>query len=507
MIRRNKKELSKRELQALMRIDFATFVERSFYELNPHTKYLHNWHIEVMAAALEECRLGQRHRLIVNLPPRSLKSFIVSVAWVAFVLGHNPAAQVMCVSYGQELANRHALDCRRLMLSPFYQELFPGTRLDPGKMAVHDFSTTAGGGRLAVSIGGAVTGRGADFIVIDDWLKPDEALSETQRTSANSYYDHTLISRLNDKRNGGIIIVGQRLHEDDLVGHVLQQDEWKVLRFPAIAEEDETHVIETPTGRKSFSRRAGEVLHPEREPLEALELIRRILGEYHFAAQYQQSPSPLGGGMIKHDWFKTYAAYEKPKDFELIFQSWDTANKSTELCDYSVCTTWGVSNGHLYLLDVTRKRLDYPELRREAKQLAAQYGVKIILIEDRGSGTCLIQDLIADRVYGVTRYDPKLEKIMRMHAVSSIIENGFVHIPAQADWLAEYLHEMGLFHKGQHDDQVDSTSQALDWFKTGAWQGGWPVEFYREEKAQEEGSTPEAPGKFRKLPWWKPAFG
>jgi len=200
--------------------------------------------------------------------------------------------------------------------------------------------------------------------------------------------------------------------------------------------------------------------------------IREIQGEYHFAGQYQQAPSPLGGGMIKTDWFKTYSPEELPKEFDLVFQSWDTANKSSELNDYSVCTTWGVRKDHLYLLHVFRKRLDYPDLRRAVKQQASLFRAKKILIEDKASGTQLLQDLQNDGVHGATAYGNPMNKVMRMHSVSSTIENGFVHIPAQADWIAEYLHEMAAFPRGKYDDQVDATSQALDWSKQGMdWLG------------------------------------
>src|SRR4051794_21133814 len=179
------------------------------------------------------------------------------------------------------------------MMSPWYRRMFP-TRLAPHRQAVQEFITTRQGYRLATSTGGVLTGRGADIIVIDDPLKPEEALSQAQRRACNEWYDHTLYSRLNDKRHGAIVIVMQRLHEDDLVGHVLEQEAWEVVRFPAIAETDETHEVETILGPRSFTRRRDEALHPEREPLDTLDLIRRAIGEYHFAGQYQQSPAPLG---------------------------------------------------------------------------------------------------------------------------------------------------------------------------------------------------------------------
>jgi predicted phage terminase large subunit-like protein len=471
--------ITEEELQVALRLDFATFVERSFYELSPQTEYLHNWHIDVISEALYRCLAGKLRRLIINVPPRSLKSHMASIAFPAFLLGHSPSSQIICASYAQDLADKHAGDCRSLIQSPFYQELFPGVRLSSRRPALNDFTTTEKGFRLSTSVGGVLTGRGADFIIIDDPLKPDEALSETQRKTVNEWFDHTVVSRQNNKTTGCIILIMQRLHEDDLVGHVLKHGDWEVLTFPAIAETDEVYTIPSLFGRQTFSRRAGEALHAAREPLELLALMRETQGEYNFAGQYQQSPSPLGGGMIKTSWFKTYTPVELPAEFELIFQSWDTANKTSELNDYSVCTTWGLWKNHLYLLHVYRHRLDYPDLKRAVKEQAEAHCAKTILIEDKASGTQLIQDLRADGVHGATRYEPKMEKIMRMHSASSSIENGLVHIPTEAHWRPEYLHELSSFPKGKYDDQVDSTSQALDWAKNGTF-NSWVCELARE---------------------------
>jgi len=325
-----------------------------------------------------------------------------------------------------------------------------------------------------------LTGRGADYIIIDDPLKPDEALSDTQRNAVNEWFDHTLYSRLNDKRKGCIVIIMQRLHEDDLVGHVLGQESWDLVRLPAIAEENETHIIQTPYKTRTVMRRAGEALHPEREPVATLKNLRRTLGEYNFAGQYQQQPAPLGGGMVKAVWFKKYAQGEEPAQFDLLFQSWDTANKSTELSDFSVCTTWGCKDGRLYLLNLLRKRLDYPDLKRAVREQAEYFRPNNILIEDKASGTQLIQELIRDGVHGVTRYVPTMDKIMRLHSITSTIENGFTYLPKEADWLAGYLHEVTTFPNGKHDDQVDSTSQALDWIKRGSHIYG-VLDFYKQE--------------------------
>ena len=265
-------------------------------------------------------------------------------------------------------------------------------RLAAHRQAVQEFITTAQGYRLATSNGGVLTGRGADIILIDDPLKPEEALSDAQRQAANDWFDHTLYSRINDKRRGAIVIIMQRLHEDDLVGHVLAQEPWEVVRFPAIAETDGVHEIETIWGPRCFTRRQGEALHPEREPLETLGRIRRTVGEYNFAGQYQQTPAPLGGGMVKAEWFKRFGANQRPESFERIVQSWDTANKATELSDFSVCTTWGLKGKDFYLLNVLRKRLEYPALKRAVREQQSLFNANVVLIEDKASGTQLIRN-------------------------------------------------------------------------------------------------------------------
>ena len=258
-----------------------------------------------------------------------------------------------------------------------------------------------------------------------------------------------------------------------------------MIRLPAIAEQDETYVIETPYGTSRFGRRQGEALHPEREPLEILHRIRETLGEYNFAGQYQQVPAPSGGGLVKAEWFRTYSAAESPVDFEMVFQSWDTANKPTELSDYSVCTTWAVKEKHLYLLHVCRKRLDYPDLKRAVREQAEAFGPETILIEDKASGTQLIQELVNDGEHRVKKYEPTMDKTMRMHSVTSTIENGFVHLPDKAAWLGEYMHELAGFPNGKYDDQADSTSQALDWFKQSSMDSQYGVLDYFKTEIQQ----------------------
>jgi predicted phage terminase large subunit-like protein len=459
-------ELTQEEYRLILQQHLASFIERSFLELNPEARFSSSPHLEVMASKLDLCRQGKLRRLIVNLPPRSLKSHSVSVALVAWLLGHDPAAQVICASYGQDLADKHARDCRTLMLSNFYQSLFPRTRLSPAKQSVNEFTTTKQGFRMSTSVGGVLTGRGADLIILDDPLKPDDAMSEPRRKSVNDWYDNTLLSRLNDKEGGVIIIVMQRVHQDDLVGHVLEQGGWEVLSFAAIAEEDETFAIEDTFGRRWFQRRKGEALHPERESLETLSKIRSTIGEYNFSSQYQQRPIPVGGAIVKLAWLRHYERGTEPAEFSYILQSWDTANKAGELNDHSVCTTWGVhGRDRYYLLDVYRRRFEFPQLKRAVKELAERYDPRTILIEDKASGTQLIQDLKTEGMYRIKPYLPPAgtDKIMRLNSQTAKFEAGHVLLPNDAPWLAEYISELLAFPGSRHDDQVDSTTQALEY--------------------------------------------
>ena len=274
----------------LLRHDLCAFIHRSFLELNPQNPFHPGWHIEVIAAKLDEVRRGQCKRLIVNLPPRHLKSHAISIAFPAWILGLEPSKKLLSVTYGQDLSDDLARKSRTLMMSEFYQSLFD-TRLSRGREAVSDYETTDGGCRLSTSVRGALTGRGADIIIVDDPLKADDALSESLRRSVNEWWDNTLRTRLNNAQTGSIIIVMQRLHADDLVAHVQEQEPWDVLSLPALAEQDETYTISTPYGRNRIYRKEGEILHEALLSHSALEAQRLTIKDYNFTAQYQQNPN------------------------------------------------------------------------------------------------------------------------------------------------------------------------------------------------------------------------
>jgi predicted phage terminase large subunit-like protein len=450
-----------RMLTTLMRTDLSSFIQKSFQIVSPGDRYRHNWHVDAIAYQLERCLRGEINRLIITLPPRNLKSIAVSVAFPAFILGQRPKAEIIGVSYAQDLSQKHARDTRAVMQSKFYRRAFPLTRLDPKKSAEAEFMTTRKGVRLATSIGGTLTGRGGDFIIIDDAHKPDESLSDVKRQSVIEWYRSTLTSRLNDKDEGVIIVVQQRVYEEDLAGYLLEQGGWTHLNLPAIAEEGQTIQLGPKLGR---IRTEGSALHPERESLEILAQLKSDMGSYAFAAQYQQQPAPAGGGLIKKAWFGEYDVAPTKTSGDLVIQSWDTASKSGELNDYSVCTTWLKRDGRLYLLSVLRRRFEFPDLLRAVKSMYWNWNADELIIEDKGSGTSLIQQLRKDQIYPRAE-NPELDKIYRMVGETAIMEAGGVFLPKHAAWKDDYLGELCRFPNGRHDDQVDSTSQALSYVR------------------------------------------
>ena len=458
----------------LLRHDFCAFIHRSFLQLNASTRFQPNWHIEVLAAKLEAVRRGECKRLIINIPPRHLKSHATSIAFPAWLLGQDPSMRILVVTYAQDFSDKLARDFRELMRSPFYQALFD-TR--PSSQAMSEYETTTGGYRLSGSIGGGITGRGADIIIIDDPIKADDAQSDNRRTSVNDWYDNTLRSRLNSQEDGAIIIVMQRLHIDDLVGHVTEHETWDVVAIPAIAEHDEIYEFQTPFGTRRITRHDGDTLQPNLLSRDKLELLRRGMTEYNFAAQYQQNPQPPSGNVVKREWLKFYEPSERPPKFEQVVQSWDTANKDTELANYSVCTTWGLKDKRMYLLGVFRRKLDFPGLKRAVNDQVSLHSPTVVLVEDKASGTSLIHELRADGL-SIVEAAPSIDgdKVMRLRSQTAKIEGGFVLLPKEAPWLAPYILELIAFPNSRYDDQVDSTVFALAWFGLNQSSYGWTRE-------------------------------
>lgn len=286
------------------------------------------------------------------------------------MLGKDPKKRFVCVSYSADLAQKHARDCRAIMQGDWYRKIFPKTVLPRGGGAEMDFRTSKGGGRLSTSVGGTLTGRGGDIIVIDDPVKPDEAMSATTRAGVLDWYSNTLSSRLNNKETGCIILVMQRLHEEDLAGHLLKSSGWEHLNLPAIAETQEK--IATGKNKHHF-REAGDALHPERESIARLEQQKQVMGSAVFFAQYQQAPVPAAGLYVKHAWLARYTTAPTKQPGDVIVQSWDTASKDGVFSDYSVCITAFKRKRMFYILDVYRDKLKFPDLRRKVVELAQRY--------------------------------------------------------------------------------------------------------------------------------------
>jgi predicted phage terminase large subunit-like protein len=456
-----------RVLRAILRTELPFFIRKVFATISPAETYRHNWHVDAIAHQLMRVHSGEGRRLLINQPPRSLKSICVSVAYVAWLLGHYPTRRVIVASYSGDFAAELHRQFRMVVGSEWYAALFPTLRW--AKETGLELITTQGGSRYATSVGGTLTGRGADLIIVDDPLNANEVHSEPARKRVIDWYGGALVSRLNDKQTGSIIAVMQRLHEDDLAGHLMRQGGWDHLDMPAIALENE--IIELGHA-KSHARRSGDVLHPERESREALEAIKAEVGSLLFSAQYQQRPVPVEGNLIRRSWFLAYDSLPASPSRTRIVQSWDVAMMTGSRNDYSACTTWLTQKNDAYLLHVYRGRLEYPELRRKVIGLATEHRATTVLIENAGPGMNLLQDLRAAMPLGMTRpigVKPEGSKVDRMAAQSAKIEAGQVHLPNSAPWLGEFLTELLSFPYGRHDDQVDSVSQFLRWLQNDAY--------------------------------------
>lgn len=447
-------------LNALLRKDLSSFTQRVVGTVDPGARYLHNWHVDAIAWQLERVASGEVKRLIITIPPRCLKSISASVAFPAWLLGHHPRKNVLAVSYAEGLSEKLALDCMKVIEAGWYRDIFPMTRIARNRSARSDFATTLGGGRYSTTVGGTLTGRGGDIIIIDDPNKPEDALSNLKRQRVLEWFGSTLLSRLNDPANSAIILIQQRVHEEDLAGFLLEQGEWEHLDLQAIAEDFSAIDL---GWRGQIKRVPGHLLHPERLSRKLLETYRQQTGSYVFAAQYQQRPAPLGGGLVKWDWFQTYDAMSTRRTGDRIVQSWDTASKADEANDWSVCTTWLVRGRTAWLLNVYRVKLEFPQLRRKIRSLAETWQAGLILIEEAGSGVQLIQDFKVENHLSIKGVIPKDDKATRMLSVSHLIEGGQIAVPENAPWLAEFQREITLFPNGKHDDQVDSLSQFLKW--------------------------------------------
>jgi predicted phage terminase large subunit-like protein len=447
---------ARRALDFVLRKNFESFLQMCFLYLNPGAPFLPNWHIKAIAHQLDRIRRGEITRLIINMPPRYLKSLTVTVAFTAFLLGNEPWRKIFAISYGDDLSAKHASDFRSIMHSPWFRRAF--RKMGIRRSVDGELVTTQNGFRKSTSVSGPITGLGGDLFIIDDPQKPVDAQSEARRNGLNQWFSNTLMSRLDNKQTGAIIVVMQRVHMDDLSGFLSSSsDGWEVLSLPAIAEVEES----IPVGNGEFHhRQIGEALHPALEALETIRKQQQTMGPDVFAAQYQQSPAPPGGAMIKRTWLRYYETAPNLGNGRVI-QSWDTAAKDGAQNDWSVCTTWLLVDKHFYLLDLTRDRYQYPQLRDTALALAKRYRPGQILIEDASTGAALAQELNQTGLCYIRPIPVQRDKIGRLYVQQGKFATGLVLFPKGAAFLPELEAELLVFPHAKHDDQVDSITQAL----------------------------------------------
>ncbi len=451
----------------ICRKDFMSFAMLCMAELNPGTKLLHNYHLEALAFRLEQVRKGECRALMINMPPRYGKSLFTSVAFPAYILGLDPTRRIIVISHSSELAVTLSNDFRRILSSDWYRQMFPETCTSRMKNTEEEIHTTRGGFRLAASIEGNLTGRGGHLLIFDDPINAADIYSDNKRQRVNALVRECSL-RLDDKKTGAVILAMQRLHADDPCGHLLSEpNDWTVLSLSAIAEEDESIQIGE---NKSIPRRAGDALHPEREPVSVLSDIKSQCGSTIFQAHYQQRPVPRDGLIFKRDWLQWYDQLPASTHSTVVCQSWDTAIKSGEKNDYSACVTLVMQDKKFWIIDVMRRRLDYPDLLRLAKSQAHKHNPARVLVEDTGLGTQLCKDL-QQAGFAAIAVKPHRDKITRMRAQAAKFEQRLVNLPRQAQWLSDFVDEVLSVPNARYDDQVDALCQALAYVLDGSFIG------------------------------------
>lgn len=417
--------------------------------------YKDSRHIQFLTSILETAVNTPNSRTIVTMPPRHSKSVHVSELLPAYKLGIDPAARIIAASNTQRLANTFSRRVRNRIGSPGW--MFPHVRVASDKGAVERWDIAGtDGGYIAVGRGGTPIGEGATLMIIDDVIRNTaEASSELILEQTYEWYQGTMYTRLNP--GASIVLTMTRWTDGDLTGRLIDEmnrgggEQWTHIHLPAIADD-----INDPIGRA-----LGAALWPEAYPIERLAIIRAAVGERNWNAQYQGRPATQQGAIVKRDQLAEYT--QLPAHIHTIVQSWDTAFKAGKDSDFSVCSTWGVGQNGAYLIDVWRDQIEFPELKKAAITLAERWRPNTILVEDKGSGQSLIQELQRSTTLPVipVPVPPGEGKRKRLEDVTPYIEAGRVFIPHWEKWLADYLKELTAFPFGTHDDQVDSTSQAL----------------------------------------------
>jgi predicted phage terminase large subunit-like protein len=467
------------ELQAeRARRSLREFVGQMWPLVVPGEQFVPGFHIDAICEHLEAVTRGEIRRLIISVPPRHGKSLLTSVFWPAWSWLSRPELRWLYASYGQHLSSRDSVFTRRLIEDPRYRgPRGPGFSLTGDVNLKDRFENDRGGMRLATSVGGSATGEGGDILVIDDVHKIDEGQSRAALQRAIEWYEHTLVTRLNDPKTGVIVIIGQRLHEGDLIGHLLSQGGFEHLCLPA--EYDPAHPYLWEGDPRTVP---GELLWPQRYDLESLERLKRSLGSYAVASQLQQMPAPATGGIFKRGWWRWYPPGPPWPAFERIIQSWDLSFVGTPGADYTVGQVWGKIGPDRYLIHQVHERMGFTETIAAIHELTDWVGTAFpehtshsVLIERAANGDATI-DVLRKEIPSVLPIRPKGDKLHRAHAVSPQIEAGNVYLPGQAPsgprspltlpWVGAFIDEAAAFPNAANDDQVDAMTQALLKLKT-----------------------------------------
>jgi len=443
----------------LCRRDFASFAIRAFSVLEGGELDL-SPHIYIICRLLEKIYQGEVRRSLVCIPPRYLKTYLISIAYSAWLLGRNPRTRIICASHGAQLAEKFNADTLRLMRSAWYRQVFPNTHLDRHQQNKTEIGTTVGGYRLATSVGGTITGRGADLIIVDDPLKAGEAHSPTARENCIRWFNSTIHSRFKNPKKGKIIVVAQRLHAEDLPGHLIATGGWEQLILPAINPKPQSYDIVAGGAKAQFAVRR--ILQRSRHDTADLAQLRKEMGEHDFESQFNQCPLPPGGFIFQNVWVKRYEQPPGPAKVEAVIQSWDTAYQGDETNGFTVCTTWAKCPDGYYLLDVWRDHPSFTELVKQVWALKQKWKARLVIVENKASGISLLEVLNEQgKQKWLHSLDPKQGKVERAEQQTVKFEKGLVWLPTEAPWLAVYEAELFQFPYSKFDDQVDSTVQLL----------------------------------------------
>jgi len=455
-------ELAKRKL--------SYFVKFAWRIIEPETPLIWNWHLDAVCdhvQAFLEKRLDKRN-LIINVPPGSMKSTIISVMSPAWMWLHNPSWRGLFFSGNESIGLRDSMKCRDIIESEWYQQTFqPNWKFEKDQNAKGHYRNTASGFRKAQSAGSRVTGDRADDIFCDDPLDAAEAFSKPARDSIITWWTQAASNRLNDLRTGGRCIIMQRLHEEDLTGYVLkyEPEDWERL---IIRQEYEPNVDKTSLGWSDPRNVEGSLFFPERFPNDVIAIEKRRLGSYGYAGQHQQRPSASEGGLFKRaDW--SYYKPLEPKELGItqIIQGWDTAFKTGEENDYSACITLGVSQNRYYILDLWVQKVEYPELKRTVVNQFEKWKPSLVLIEDKASGQSLIQELRRDTRIAIHPYKVDRDKIARANSVTPIHEAKLCYLPENTPWVSDFIESLSAFPTAPHDDDVDAFVMTLNYASRG----------------------------------------